>query len=189
MSDVNLRTVSRAGLVAASAALSLVVAASPAWAPKYLLGAFAVGTCDLPSGDARFEGAFTATGFSADGGTLYVTGQVVGSCYDTAGDVVATVPSFVQAFPVTSVTTACNRTNAVVEVRPGAATVGAVLGSDTKDGEPIKMPLDLGGTVLDRVWSPDEPASVKARLCAVDRIAAHVPDARLAQALNALVLG
>lgn len=183
------RSLSRAAAVAGTAALSLVLAASPAWAPKYILGAFAFGTCHLPGGDARFEGAFTATGFSADGGTLYVTGEVVGTCYDTGGDVAATVSSFVQSFPVTSVTTACTRTDAVVEVRPGAALVGAVLGEDTKDGEAVKMTLDLGGTVLDRVWSPDEPASVKARLCAVDRIAAHRPDADLARALDALVLG
>lgn len=188
---MNLRTAARPATVALAAALAVGTLAAPAWAPKYILGAFAFGTCDVPGQDAsRFEGSLTALSFSSSDGTLYVTGPVVGTCYGTAGNTVATVPSFVATFAVVSLTTACTPTDAVVEVRPGAALVGGFLGDDAKTGEPVKLTLDLtNGTVLDKTWAPSDPMPVKARLCAVDAVAAHRPDASLASLLNRLVLG
>ncbi|HEU0132751.1 MAG TPA: hypothetical protein VFQ85_17350 [Mycobacteriales bacterium] len=178
-------------LAVATAALGVVaVAGTPAWAPKYILGANAYGTCVFPDGStARFEGAFTVLGFSAPGGVLSVTGAVAGSCLGD-GDAVATVPGGSWTFPVTSLLTDCTTAEtAVVQFRPGAATVDAVTGPTPKDGEQVKTTLDLAsGTTLERDWFASDPVSLRARLCAADRAARHARPAGLAQALNALVV-
>jgi hypothetical protein len=174
------------GVLVAGAVLSL---AAPAWAPKYILGASAFGECGGGGVvDSRFQGSFTVRSFAVSGGALVADAFVVGSC--AAGlDTTAVVPRAAYTFPVT-VTTFCDGDDVGYEVRPGAATVGAVLGASEKDGTAVKLGLDLApSTVVDRRWSSDESRSVRARLCALDTIAAHRPASALAQALNALALG
>jgi hypothetical protein len=186
---VRSRVVAR-GVVASVAAVAAVVSvATPGWSPKYILGASAFGDC---LGDdvtpSRFQGSFTVRSFLSSGGQLVADALVVGGCTSTAGDTVAVVPQAAYQFPV-SLTTFCSGDDVGYEVRPGAALVGAVLGDSAKDGVAVKMTLDLAPTtVVDRRWSADEPPSVRARLCALDTIAAHRPAAELARVLNNLAL-
>jgi hypothetical protein len=178
----------RLAFVVLASAVPVAVSASPAWAPKYILGATAFGTCDLRDG-ASFQGSFTVSGFSSSGGQLYATGAVAGSC-DSGGDVVATVPSTVTTFAVASVTATCSAVGANVEIRPGAGTVKGLLGDTPKDAEPVVFGLDLApSTVVERSWVPGDPRATYGRLCAVTANVAHRDAASLATVLNALVLG
>jgi len=181
---------SRAAVLAAGVAAPLVLLAPAAWAPKYILGASAYGTCAVPGHEgALFQGTFTVTGFSSSGGSLWATGSIVGSCYDGT-DVVATVLGTKNAFPVESVTAMCTRTQAHVDIRPGAAEVDGVLGASVKDGEPVTFNLDLApSTVVERSWDAGDPRETYGRLCAVAANVAHRDPADLATVLNALVLG
>jgi hypothetical protein len=179
----------RTSTVAATAAAVLAVAA-PAWAPKYILGASAHGDCVVDGGTTAFQGDFRITSFGVAGDTLVANAIVVGTCTDTAAEVAYTVPGAGYTFPVLSVTGACNESEAVVQVRPGSALVGAFAGTDEKTGEKVKLTLDLArGTLAERSWTTGDPAAVRGKLCAVARLVEHAPVPRLANALNTLVLG
>ena len=174
------RLTTRAAVVAAVLAGTVAGVAAPAWAPKYILASSAFGRCGLHAGSQTlFQGEFTVLSFSASGGRLYATAGVGGACIEGL-DVVAVVPPATYTFPVVAVTTDCATESAVVEVRPGAATVEGTAGSFTLDLYP--------STVVDRIWMTGDPASERAGLCAVAKVAAHGPAAALARALNALVL-
>jgi hypothetical protein len=179
------RSVSRVLLCAAVAAGTVGGVASPAWAPKYIFGSLAFGGCGLPDDTATFSGDFTVLGFSSDKGQLLVTASVTGSCLQGL-TVMATAPTGVYTFPVVSLVTECVAESAVVEIRPGAATVGGVLG-DKSDN--VKFVLDLyPSTVIDRIWMEGDPESERGRLCALDRMLDRHPAADLATELNQLVL-
>jgi hypothetical protein len=181
---VRTNLLTRAATVAATAG-ALVSLAAPAWAPKYILGASAHGDCVLDGATTTFLGDFTVTSFGAVDGALMANGTLAGTC----GAGAYTVPFATYAFPVESVTGVCNDADAVVQVRPGSALVGAFTGTDEKTGERVKLTVDLNSTVAERSWVTGDPAAVRGRLCAVARLTAHAPVARLATALNALVLG
>jgi hypothetical protein len=96
----------------------------------------------------------------------------------------------VATFPVESVASTCTSTHAHVEFRPGAATVGGILGDNARDGEAVKFTLDLApSTVVEQNWFAGDPRATYGRLCAVDANLTHRDPARLANVLNALVLG
>jgi hypothetical protein len=176
----------RVAVVAAASATAVAVAAGPAWAPKYILGASAFGTCSVS--DARFQGDFTVHSFFASPtGDLMAVALVGGSC-NAGGEVVAVVTHGLYEYPV-AMTASCDATSAAVEFRPGAATVGATLGDDPKTGEPVKLTLDLAPTtVVDRTWSADESKSVRGKLCAIAHMAGHRSAGDLAAALNSLTM-
>ena len=174
----------RAATVAAATATALSVTA-PAWAPKYILGATALGDCVLDGATTSFLGDFTITSFGVLDSALVVNGTVAGSC--GAGQY--TVPAAPYVFPVESVSGSCNESEATVAVRPGAALVGAFTGTDEKTGERVKLTLDLDRTVAERSWVTGDPAALRGKLCAAGRLAEHAPAERLATALNTLVLG
>lgn len=177
----------RLAVGAAVVAGTLGGVAAPAWAPKYILGSFAFGECELAE-PASFDGDFTVLSFHASGGQLYATASLTGTCVDGV-EVVATVPPGVYEFPV-ALTTVCEPADAVLEIRPGAALVGGILGPDPKTGEPEKVVVDLSrGTVVDRIWMTGDPRSEGARLCAVDRAVDRGASAsQVATLLNQLVL-
>jgi hypothetical protein len=175
--------------VATSAAVVLGVVvgvAAPAWAPKYILGSFAFGECVLEE-RVGFSGDFTIESFFASGNEVWANATVTGSCVQ-GFDVLATVPPGVYAFPV-AVSGECVDSSAVLEVRPRAALVGAVLGPDPKEGERAKITLDLASTVVDRIWMDGDPPRERARLCVVlHAIERGASATRAAKLLNELAL-
>lgn len=175
-----LRTALSRAAVACAVVLGTVgLCATPAAAPKYILGALAYGDCEVP-GEPLFNGDFTIESFSAKDGELLVTAMVGGSC--VAGlDVVGGVPPGVYTFPA-ALTAECVDTSAVIEVRPGATTVAGFVGDEKTD-----FTLDLSRTVVDRIWMDGDPESERARLCAVAR-AVDRPAKQVARLLNALTL-
>jgi hypothetical protein len=173
------KTLTRAAVACAVAGGVVAGAATPALAPKYILGASAYGTCGV-AGEPLFNGDFTVESFTAKGGQLLAVAMVAGSCVDGL-DVAGSVPPGVYAFPVAA-TTECVPGSAVVEIRPGAATVAGDLG-----GEKTEFTLDLSSTVVDRIWMEGDPASERARICAVGRASGRSA-AQRARLLNALVL-
>ena len=169
--------------VASTVVAGTVGAATPAWAPKYILGSLAYGDCVLPEPGSRFGGDFTVLSFSAGRGELWVTAAVSGACVDGL-DVTATVPAGVYTFPVESIATDCDAEFAGVDIRPGAATVAGEVGGDR-----TTFTLDLyPSTIVERTWMTGEPKAARGRLCAVHRMAQRRSPAQLAKALNALVL-
>jgi hypothetical protein len=183
------RLTTRAATVAAVVAATVGGVAAPAWAPKYILGSSAFGRCVLPGGsEPLFQGGFTVLSFSASGGRLYATAAVSGACLDGLA-VAAVVPPATYTFPVEALTADCAVESAVVEVRPGAATVDGVLGAVAEGGAKVSFGLDLyPSTVVDRIWMAGDPMSERARLCAVAKMTAHRSPAGAATALNALLL-
>jgi hypothetical protein len=177
----------RIATIVAAAGLTLGLAAPPAFAPKYILGASAFGDC-ATTPPSRFQGSFTVTSFGSARGRLLANATLVGTC--AAGlTTVATVPVAPYVFPVVSVAGSCDATHAVVQVRPGAAVVGGFLGEDAKTGAAVRFPVTLSSTVAERSWTVDEPRSVRARICAMAIAARYLPLPHLAPLLNALVLG
>jgi hypothetical protein len=184
-----LRRVGSRVVVGAAVAAGVVGGvASPAGAPKYIFGASAYGRCDLGrADDALFQGDFVILSFFASGGVVYANASLGGSCLEGA-DVVVTSPAKVYAFPV-AVVAECVPGSAVLEIRPGAAQVSGVLGTDTKDGTPVTYSLDLStGTVVDRIALAGDPARERAKICAIARIAPNASAKTLARALDELSL-
>ena len=179
-----LRTVvSRAALALAVVGGTVVGAASPAWAPKYILGASAFGECGIP-GPPGFTGDFTVESFYARGDQLYAFAAVSGVCIDGL-DVVGRVPGGVYPFPVAA-TAECVDGSAVLEVRPGAAAVEGTLG-EVKDLTTFTLDLSRG-TVVDRIWMTGDPPAERARLCAVERALGTRSATQVARLLNQLTL-
>ena len=161
--------------------------ASPAWAPKYILGSFAFGQCEIDDvGETSFAGDFTVTSFEDVGGTLYVVGSLSGTCIDGLDHVAAVAPG-VYRFPVVDFTVECNDEFAGIDLRPGAERVGGTL-TDDKDTA-VRITLDLyPSTIVERTWMPGEERSVRGRLCALFRMSQHRTPAELAGQLNQLVM-
>lgn len=179
------RSLRRAFAVAAASTLGAVALATPAWGPKYILGASAYGDCTGHGSDVvRFEGTLTVRSFSRSGSTLLVTGLLTGTCVTDDNVVVATVQETVATFPVWSVETFCTFPDVGVFVRPGVMTSGY----DVKTGEALPFGVDLSrGTVVERTWTDGDPPSLRGQLCALDRIAHRRPLASLAPVLDMLV--
>ncbi len=178
----------RTGCVAAGTALSVGLLAAPAWAPKYIFGASAFGTCTIDGqADSHFQGSLTVLTFAAVDGQLGVTGTVVGTCADASANPVATVDQGPYDFSVESLTTECTRDNAGIEIRPGSGTVGGFVG-DSKDA--VKFTLDLTpSTVIDLTWRPGDPGALRGGLCALHNVVPHRDAAGVATALNTLLIG
>jgi hypothetical protein len=193
--DVRARLVMKAALVATTAATTLLGFATGAWAPKYILGASAFGTCTIDGETSRFQGSFTVLGFFVGHDGLSVTANIVGSCTDQAATTVAVVNNGNYAFPVEHFEALCDDLNQVVRFRPGGALVAGTLEAP-KDGS-AAIALDLSGdvagsgsTIVQRAYdNANDAASVRAKLCAVAKITAHRSPAELAKQLNQLVLG
>jgi len=168
--------------VLTTALAPVLLVAAPGWAPKYIFGTSAIGTCDLATAP-RFQGSVTAQAFFAQDGQLYAWLLTVGTCGGGSLDVV--VPQERYAFPVT-VSAECGRTAATVQIRPGAATVGGV---PADKGDAVKLTLDLApATVVERQWTVTEPRSVYGALCAVDAVISHRDVSDVANVLNRLLL-
>ncbi len=182
MDGMGRRTFARLA-VASAVVAGTVSVATPAWAPKYILGASAYGACGLAEPGSRFSGDFTVLRFHAAQGRVWATAAVTGTCVDGL-DVTATVPAAVYTVPVVEVTTECTAESAIVEIRPGATTVAGDVG-----GVKSAFQLDLyPSTVIDRIWMPGDPPRDRARLCAVHRTARRGSPAQVARALNELLL-
>lgn len=183
---------SRRALARLAVASSLVAGvvggvASPAWAPKYILGSFALGTClvDGETTETHLSGDLTVVSFADADGTLVVHGTLTGACFDGL-DQRARITPDVYTFPVVDLTAACDAEFAGVDIRPGAGRVGA---TDVATRDPVKMTVDLyPSTIVERTWMPGEPMSVRGRLCAIARLADQRDAADLAAVLNQLVL-
>lgn len=178
------------GLVRGVAVLLASVAgacalASPAWAPKYILGSAAYGDCvDRASEVSRFEGTYEVRSFARSGSTLTVTGLLEGRCATDDGAIVGTVDEAVATFVVNAVETFCADPDVGVFVRPGVM----LAGHDVKTGDALPFGVDLSrGTVLERTWTDGDPASLRGQLCALDRIAHRRPLWSLAPVLEAFV--
>jgi hypothetical protein len=179
----------RAAAVVVTAGLAAVSPGAPAWGPKYILGASAFGTCALPDGPAAFQGDFRITSFGVTSGGLVANAFVVGSCAGPGVETAATVRGPAVVYPIVSVVATCDPAHAVAQFRPGTATVGGFLGADEKTGEAVRFPLNLApSTVVERMWSPGDPASLRAQVCAVARLLPHAPPQALANVLNSLVI-
>lgn len=177
-------------LLARSVAVALaavpLLPAAPAWAPKYILGSAAYGDCLRPAATEveRFEGLYEPTSFSRSGSSLLVTGLLNGVCTTDAGVVTAVLPETVATFPVTSVDAFCAYPDIGVHVRPGVQ----VSGADPKTGQAAPFLVDLSrGTVIERSWTDGDPAALRGRLCALDRLAGLAPLPALAAYLDGLV--
>lgn len=165
-----------------------VLPASPAWAPKYILGAAAYGDCLRRSTDVeRFEGLFEPTSFDRSGSSLLVTGVLSGVCLtDATAEIVATLPPTVATFPVVSVDAFCDYPDVGVHVRPGSQ----MSGHDVKTGDPAEFLVDLTrGTTIEQSWTDGDPVALRGKLCALDRIADRRPLEMLAPVLDTLVRG
>ena len=174
------RVASRVVVSATGAATAVALLAAPAWAPKYILGASAFGTCELDP-DARFQGSATVQQFYADRGQLWAVLRVVGSC----GDNLVEVPSDLFAFPIDA-TASCGQTSATVQFRPGAGTVGGI--PVDKSGA-VKFTLDLApSTVIELTWAASDPKELRGRICAIAANLGHRSAADTADVLNQLVL-
>lgn len=173
------QALARSAVACAVVAGVVAGAAAPAWAPKYILGASAYGDCEV-AGEPLFNGDFTVESFGAKDGQLLATALVSGVCVDGL-DVVGSVPPGVYTFPIT-VTTECVPSSAVIEIRPGAATVAGDVG-----GEKTEFTLDLSRTVADVIWMEGDPESERAKICALAR-ASRRTATQQARLLNALVL-
>lgn len=180
------RTLARLAVACSVVAGTVAGVASPAWAPKYILGSFAFGDC-LVDGDASetsLSGDFAVESFTNVDGTLYVNGLLTGSCFDGL-DQRATIAPGVYSFPVVEMRIECNDEFAGIDVRPGAARVG---GEDAAK-DPVKITVDLyPSTIVERTWMPGEARSVRGRLCALSRMSPHRDAAALAVVLDQLVL-
>jgi len=183
---------SRRNLARLAVASSLVAGvvggvASPAWAPKYILGSFAFGTCvvDGDFTELHLSGDFTVTSFADADGELVVNGSLTGACFDGT-DQRATITPDVYSFPVIDFKAECNAEFAGLDIRPGAARVG---GADAVTRDPVKMTVDLyPSTIVERTWMPGESMSVRGRLCALAKLADQKDAPDLAALLNQLVL-
>lgn len=179
-------TLARLAVACAVVVGTVAGVASPAWAPKYILGSFAFGDClvDGDSAETSLSGDFEVTSFSSAGGTLYVNGTLTGACLDGL-DQRATITPDVYSFPVVDLTVECNDEFAGLDLRPGAARVGG----EGLDKVPVKMTVDLyPSTIVERTWMPGEPMSVRGRLCALSRMSLRRDAASLATVLDQLVL-
>ncbi|HEX8001725.1 MAG TPA: hypothetical protein VF519_03415 [Mycobacteriales bacterium] len=179
------RLLTRVPSVLAAAAVAVPLVAGPAWGPKYILGASAYGDCLRdPDRVERFEGTLSVRSFSRAGATLLVTGLLSGTCATDAGEVTAVLPEVVATFPVLSVDAFCTPPDVGVMIRPGAQ----VSAYDSKTGAATPFAVDLTrGTVIERSWTTGDPAGLRGKLCALDRIADRRPLASLAPVLNAFV--
>ena len=169
-----------------AAATAAVLPSSPAWAPKYILGAAAYGDCLRHSGEVeRFEGQFEPTSFDRSGSTLLMTGVLSGVCLtDDTAEIVARLPETVATFPVVSVDAFCVFPDIGVHVRPGSQ----LSGYDAKTGEPAEFLVDLTrGTTVESSWTDGDPMALRGRLCALDRLADRAPLPALAAFLDGLV--
>lgn len=173
------KTLSRAAVACAVVLGTVGGAATPASAPKYILGALAFGDCEV-AGEPLFNGDFTVESFGAKDGQLLATAMVNGSCVEGL-DVVGSVPPGVYTFPIT-VVTECVPSSAVIEIRPGATTVAGEVG-----GEKADFTLDLSRTVADVIWMEGDPESERAKICAVARASGRTAPQQ-ARLLNALIL-